>query len=67
MHTDISDVSVEAAKSRYTSNKMMVRGRPPFEAEFICADCCQVCPTDSVASGLMYIIMHTRFDCVSVT
>lgn len=31
-------------KDRYHSNRMIMRstGRPPFDAEFIVADCCQV-------------------------
>lgn len=40
---DISETSIEQCKERYTSNRMTKRsGKPPFEAEFITADCCQV-------------------------
>lgn len=47
VYTDISDVSVTAAEGRYNSPKMLRQGKkssggPPFDAEFICADCCQV-------------------------
>lgn len=42
---DISEDSVRVCENdRYRSNKMIMRstGRPPFEAEFIVADCCEV-------------------------
>ena len=42
---DISEDSVRVCENdRYHSNKMIMRstGRPPFEAEFIVADCCEV-------------------------
>ena len=43
--SDISEDSVRVCeKDRYHSNRMIMRstGRPPFDAEFIVADCCQV-------------------------
>ena len=40
---DISDTSIEQCKERYKSNRITRRAdKPPFEAEFITADCCQV-------------------------
>ena len=41
---DISSVSVDQCKERYMSRKVVdVRsGQPPFKAEFIVADCCEV-------------------------
>ena len=45
LFTDISEDSVRVCeKDRYHSDKMTLRstGRPPFEAEFIVADCCEV-------------------------
>ena len=42
---DISEDSVRVCENdRYHSNKMVIRstGRPPFDAEFIVADCCEV-------------------------
>ena len=42
---DISEDSVRVCENdRYHSNKMIMRstGRPPFDAEFIVADCCEV-------------------------
>ena len=41
---DISETSVEHCKGRYNSGKMIDRdtGEPPYEAEFIVADLCEV-------------------------
>ena len=43
--SDISEDSVKTCENnRYYSDKMILRstGRPPFDAEFIVADCCEV-------------------------
>ncbi len=41
---DISETSVEHCSGRYCSNKMLdrVTRGPPYDAEFIVADCCEV-------------------------
>ena len=49
--SDISEDSVRTCENgRYYSDKMIVRhtGRPPFDAEFIVADCCEVSLQDIV-------------------
>ena len=45
-------------KDRYHSDKMKVRstGRPPFDAEFLVADCCEV---NQHGVDDVYIISHT--------
>ena len=41
--SDISKTSVETCEQRYSTGRMLDRSRkPPFEAEFIVADCCEV-------------------------
>ena len=42
--TDISETAVEQCKDRYRCNKMLDRStrEPPYHAEFIVADCCEV-------------------------
>lgn len=45
-HPDISEESVEHCRGRHRSPKMLDRAtrEPPYAAEFIVADCCEVIP-----------------------
>lgn len=59
---DISETSVEHCKGRYNSGKMIDRetGEPPYEAEFIVADLCEV---RTVSLMLLTIVLEAASLC----